>query len=160
MTDDLAQAARDVLDGVRYVSLGTSDEDGRPRVSPVFFVPRDHRRLYWVSYDDTHHSANIARDERVSGVVFDSTIPPGPDQRAVYVVGRAEEVPAGELDEHLPHAFDPGRRGGRSFSHDELTDPDDRLRLYVLHVETCEVHVRAGDPELGTGRDRRIPVRP
>jgi len=157
---NLNQLARDVLDGVRYVALGTTDEDGRPRVSPVFFVPRGYRDLYWVSYDDTHHSANIARDDRVSGVVFGSTVVPGPDTSAVYVVGRAGEVPADELDEHLPHAFDPEGRGGRSFSRAELTDPDDRLRLYVLHVEQCDVHVRAGDPELGTGRDRRITVRP
>lgn len=156
---DLDQLARDVLDAVRYVALGTIEEDGTPRVSPVYFVPHDYRTLYWVSYDDTHHSANIARDSRVSGVVFDSTVVPGPDTRAVYVVGPAREVPADELDEHLVHAFD-DTRGGRAFSRDELTDPDDRLRLYVLHVEQCEVHVRAGDPEIGTGKDRRIPVRP
>ena len=157
MDDHLDQLARDVLDGVRYVALGTTDEDGRPRVSPVYFVHRGYTELYWVSYDDTHHSANIARDDRVSGVVFDSTVLPGPDTRAVYVVGRAREVPVGELDEHLPYAFDDAR-GGRDFSREELTDTDDPIRLFVLHVEQCEVHVRAGDPELGTGRDRRIPV--
>lgn len=84
MTHDLGRQARDILDGVRYLALGTTDDDGRARVSPVFFVPRDHRDLYWVSYDDTHHSLNIARDARVSGVVFDSTVVPGPDTRAAY----------------------------------------------------------------------------
>ena len=156
---DLEQQAREVLDGVRYVALGTTDEDGRARVSPVYFVHRGYTDLYWVSYADTHHSANLARDDRVSGVVWDSTVPPGPDQRAVYVVGVAREVAAEELDEHLPHAFD-AARGGRAFTRDELTDPADPVRLYVLHVERCEVHVRAGDPELGTGRDRRIAVDP
>ena len=159
MDDHLDQMARDVLDDVRYVALGTTDEDGRPRVSPVYFVPHGYADLYWVSYDDTPHSANIARDDRVSGVVFDSTVVPGRDARAVYVVGRAREIPAHELAEHLPVAFDDAR-GGRDFGHAELSDPDDRIRLYVLHVEECEVHVRAGDPELGTGRDRRIPVHP
>jgi len=157
--DELAQQARDVLDSVRYVALGTIDEDGRPRVSPVYFTPHDYSSLYWVSYADTHHSANIARDERVSGVVFDSTLVPGRG-RAVYVAGRAREIPAGELDEHLPRAFDPDRRGGRAFTRAELTDPADPLRLYVLRVETCEVHVPAGHPTLGTGRDRRVAVDP
>jgi len=156
---DLDVVARDVLDGVRYVALGTVDEDGRPRVSPVYFVHHGYTDLYWVSYDDTHHSVNIARDGRVSGVVFDSTVAPGPDTRAVYVVGRARQMAADELDEHLGHAFDDAR-GGRAFTRDELTDPGDPIRLYVLHVERCDVHVRAGDPELGTGRDRRIPVDP
>jgi nitroimidazol reductase NimA-like FMN-containing flavoprotein (pyridoxamine 5'-phosphate oxidase superfamily) len=157
--DELARQAREVLDGVRYVALGTTDEDGWPRVSPVYFVHHEYADLYWVSYEDTHHSLNLRRDDRVSGVVFDSTVVPGPDTRAVYVVGRAREIGADELDEHLVLAFEESR-GGRSFTREELTDPADRLRLYVLHVERLDVHVRAGDPELGTGRDRRIPVSP
>lgn len=156
---DLDQLARDVLDSVRYVVLGTIDDDGRTRTSPVFFVPHGYERLYWVSYADTHHSRNLAREPRVGGVVFDSTLPP-PESAAVYVTGTARQVPSEDLAEHLPHAFDPERRGGRGFSAQELTDPDDPLRLWVLEVERCEVHVRAGHPTLGTGRDRRVEVDP
>jgi hypothetical protein len=155
---DLAQLAREVLDGVRYVVLGTVDPDGRTRTSPVYFTPSGYADLYWVSYADTHHSRNLARDDRVSGVVFDSTLPPG-ETGAVYVTGRARELAAGELDAHLPRAFDPERRGGRRFGAEELTDGDG-LRLWVLHVERWEVHVRAGDPAYGTGRDRRVEVDP
>ena len=36
---ELAAMARDVLDRIRYVVLGTIDEDGRTRTSPVYFVP-------------------------------------------------------------------------------------------------------------------------
>ncbi|MBJ7358308.1 pyridoxamine 5'-phosphate oxidase family protein [Nocardioides sp.] len=158
-THGLVAMARDVLDTVRYVVLGTVDEDGRPRTSPVYFTPHRYEDLYWVSHPDTHHSANLLRDDRLSGVVFDSTVVPGGAQRAVYVAGRARELPAAELDQHLPVAFDPAR-GGRSFSRDELTDPEDPLRLYVLHVDDWDVHVGAGHPTLGTGRDRRIPVDP
>jgi nitroimidazol reductase NimA-like FMN-containing flavoprotein (pyridoxamine 5'-phosphate oxidase superfamily) len=154
----LDELAREVLDTVRYVALGTIDPDGRPRVSPVYFTAHRYADLYWVSYADTHHSANLTRDGRVAGVVFDSSVAPGPDVRAVYVDGSAREIPADELDEHLPFAFDPERRGGRAFSRDELVDEADPLRLWVLHVERCEVHVGAGHPTLGTGRDRRIPV--
>ena len=113
---ELDQLAREVLDSVRYVVLSTIDEDGRTRTSPVYFTPHRYADLYWVSYADTHHSANLGRDDRVSGVVFDSSVPPGPGQHAVYVDGTAREIPADELDEHLPFAFDPERRGGRAFS--------------------------------------------
>ena len=154
---DLDQLARDVLDSIRYVVLGTVDEDGQTRTSPVYFTPHGYEDLYWVSYADTHHSHNVVRDSRVSGVVFDSSRPPG-ESRAVYVTGTAREVPAGELAEHLPKAFDE-RRGGRPFAVEELTG-DDTLRLWVLHVESWEVHVRAGHPTLGTGRDRRVAVDP
>jgi len=155
---DLAAMARDVLDGVRYVVLGTIDEDGLPRTSPVYFTPHRYEHLYWVSHPGTHHSHNLARGDRVSGVVFDSTVPPNAG-RAVYVTGTAREIPAHELEAHLPVAFDPERRGGRAFTLDELAGADD-LRLWVLDVESWEVHIGAGHPQLGTGRDRRVPVDP
>jgi nitroimidazol reductase NimA-like FMN-containing flavoprotein (pyridoxamine 5'-phosphate oxidase superfamily) len=154
----LAAEARDVLDRIRYVALGTIDEDGRPRTSPVYFVPHEYRDLYWVSDPASHHSRNLERDNRVSGVVFDSSPPPSPEARAVYVTGTASEVPAAELTQHLARAFDP-RRGGRTFAAEELTG-DAHLRLWVLHVDRCEVHIGARHPTLGTGTDRRMPVDP
>ena len=152
----LAAEARGVLDRIRYVALGTIDEDGRPRTSPVYFVPYAYRDLYWVSDPASHHSRNLERDNRVSGVVFDSSLPPSPDARAVYVTGTAREVPTAELTQHLARALDPAR-GGRTFTAEELTD-DARLRLWVLHVEGWEVHIGGRHPTLGTGTDRRIPV--
>lgn len=154
---DLTVMARDVLDRIRYVVLGTIDEDGRTRTSPVYFVPHGYEDLYWVSNPASHHSRNLARDDRLSGVVFDSTAPPG-DGRAVYVTGTAREIQADLLARHLPKAFDLDR-GGRSFSAEELTG-DAGLRLWMLHVDSWEVHIRGGHPTLGTGTDRRVPVDP
>ena len=155
---DLNQMARDVLDSVRYVVLGTIDDDGRTRTSPVYFTPHRYEDLYWVSHPGTHHSVNLHRDPRLSGVVFDSSRPPG-ETKAVYLTGAAREIHDDELDQHLPVAFDPDRRGGRRFEADELAGNAD-LRLWVLHVESWEVHIGAGHPTLGTGRDRRVPVDP
>lgn len=67
-TPDLAAMARDVLDGIRYVVLGTIDEDGRARTSPVYFVPHGYQDLYWVSNPASHHSRNLERDDRLSGI--------------------------------------------------------------------------------------------
>ncbi len=154
----LAAEARDVLDRIRYVVLGTIDEDGRTRTSPVYFVPHGYQDLYWVSNPASHHSHNLERDNRLSGVVFDSTVPPGPDTRAVYVTGTAGEIAPDVLAQHLPKAFDPDR-GARAFTAEELTGDAD-LRLWMLHVDTWEVHIRGGHPTLGTGTDRRSPVEP
>jgi general stress protein 26 len=155
---DLDQMARDVLDSVRYVVLGTIDEDGHTRTSPVYFTPHGYQDLYWVSDRSTHHSGNLHRDPRLSGVVFDSSRPPG-ETTAVYVTGVAREVPDDELAQRLPVAFDPERRGGRRFDTEEVTGDSD-LRLWVLRVATWEVHIGAGHPTLGTGKDRRVPVDP
>jgi hypothetical protein len=79
----LTATARNVMDRIRYVVLDTIDEDGCTRTSPVYFVPHRYRDLYWVSTPTSHHSHNLKRDNRLSAVIFDSTVPPGPDQQAV-----------------------------------------------------------------------------
>lgn len=91
-------------------------------------------------------------------MVFDSTVPPGPEQQAVYVTGRAQEIGPEDLAAHLPRAFRP-ERGGRAFAAEELTGTAD-LRLWRLAVHTWEVHVSASHPALGTGSDRRVRVDP
>jgi hypothetical protein len=154
----LVATARGVMDRIRYMVLGTIDEDGRPRTSPVYFVPHRYRDLYWVSNPTSHHSHNLNRDSRLSAVIFDSTVPPGPDQQAVYVAGAARVVQPTDLPEHLSRAFRP-ERGGRAFTAEELTGEAD-LRLWVLRVDRWEVHIGGGHPTLGTGTDRRLPVDP
>ncbi len=154
---DLDAMARRVLDQIRYVVLGTIDADGQARLSPVYFTAHGYADLYWVSHPACQHSANLARDDRVTGVVYDSTVAPG-DGRAVYVGGRAREIPADELDDHCPLAFDTAR-GGRAFAPEQLAGDAD-LRLWVLHVDSWEVHIPSGHPTLGTGRDRRVRVDP
>ena len=42
---------------------------------------------------------------------------------------------------------------------EELSGDAD-LRLWVLHVDSWEVHIRGSHPTLGTGTDRRMPVDP
>src|SRR4051812_48738602 len=116
---DLNAMAREVLDGVRYMVLGSVDPDGRPRVSPVYFTAHRYTDLYWVSHPQTQHSANLARDDRATGVVYDSTVEPGWRARAVFVGGRAREIADAELAERGAVAFDPDR-GGRAFAPEEL----------------------------------------
>jgi nitroimidazol reductase NimA-like FMN-containing flavoprotein (pyridoxamine 5'-phosphate oxidase superfamily) len=156
--DELADMARRVLDGNRYLVLGTVEDDGRPRLSPVYFVPARYRDLYWVSSPDARHSRNVRARPEVQIVVFDSSRPPGQGE-AVYIDATAQEVPAEELAHVLDEAFDPDTRGGRAFTVEELTGDGD-LRLYVATASTYEVHVRGGHPTHGTGIDRRLPTDP
>ena len=67
--------SRNVMDRIRYLVLGTIDEDGCTRTSPVYFVPHRYRDLHWVSIPTSHQSHNLKRDDRLSAVIFDSTVP-------------------------------------------------------------------------------------
>jgi len=43
---------------------------------------------------------------------------------------------------------------------EQMARDDADLRLWVLRVESWEVHIGAGHPTLGTGKDRRVAVDP
>jgi general stress protein 26 len=152
---ELEDMARRVLDENRYMVLGTVEEDGRPRLSPVYFTPARYRDLYWVSSPDAQHSRNVRARPEVQIVVFDSSSVPGRSE-AVYLSATAREVPERELPDVLGEAFDPDR-GARRFSADEVSGAGD-LRLYVATATAYDVHVRAGHPTYGTGLDRRVTI--
>src|SRR4051794_32128368 len=103
-TTDLAQRARLVLDSNRYLTLGTSEDDGRPRVSPVYFTHDGYRDIYWVSSPGSAHSHNVAARPDVAAVAFDSTAEVGQGS-AVYLTGPAAQVPDYELESACARAF-------------------------------------------------------
>ena len=82
--DDLGEMARHVIDTNRYLTIGTTEPDQRPRLSPVYFTHVDYRDFYWVSSPAAHHSMNIAAHPEIAIVIFDSTASIGQGQ-AVYV---------------------------------------------------------------------------
>src|SRR5262245_24713641 len=104
--DELRDMARRVLEGNRYMVLGTVEDDGSPRLSPVYFTPARYRDLYWVSSPDARHSQNVRARPEVQIVVFDSSSLPNRSE-AVYVAATAREVPAAELPDVVDEAFDP-----------------------------------------------------
>ncbi len=146
-----------MIDTNPYLVLGTVDEGGVPRVSPVFFGHDGYRDFYWVSSPAAVHSLNVEERPQVRAVVFDSTVRVG-RARAVYLTGRARRVPDTELSDRCRVAFR-GIVGGRPFAPEELTGAAD-LRLYLLPVDVWEVLVSGGHPTLGTGIDRRVEVHP
>jgi hypothetical protein len=147
---ELDERARQVIDSNRYLVLGTTEPDGRPRLSPVYFIHTDYRDFWWVSAPDAHHSANLAARPAVALVIYDSTVPVGAG-RAVYVTAEAAEMP--------PAAFESARGDGVSIPAEELTGDAD-LRLYRARASAHEIHVAGGDPAYGSGIDRRVPVTP
>ena len=151
--DELTQMARDVIDSNRYLVLGTSEDDGRPRVSPVYYDHVDYREFYWVSSPNAHHSHNVEARSEVSFVIFNSTLLPTQGNQAVYVDATVAQVPEAELGDHCARAFASVGPGTRAFDPEELSGDGD-LRLYLARATRHQVHVRGR--EHPSGVDARV----
>jgi Pyridoxamine 5'-phosphate oxidase len=158
LPDDLDAHARSVIDSNHYMTLGTTDADHHPRVSPVYFTHAGYRLFYWISSPDAHHSHNIAARPAVAIVIFDSTAPVG-EGTAVYIDATAARVPDDELPQRCAEAFATVGGGAVAFTPEQLSG-DAVLRLYCAEGTGFEVHVRGRDPRYGTGVDTRRPVHP
>jgi hypothetical protein len=154
---DLDALARRVIDANHYMTLGTLDPDGRPRLSPVYYTAARYTDFYWLSSPAAHHSGNVDARPGIEVVIFDSTAPVGAGE-AVYLSARARRVPDEELDAVVPEAFRT-TAGARRFEPHELRG-DAPLRLYVAHATSCEVHVPGRHPVHGRGLDARLPAHP
>jgi hypothetical protein len=98
MTDATRAAdARALIDRNQYLTLATSDADGRPWASPVWFAHEEYTEFLWVSRPDARHSLNIKARSAVGIVVFNSTVTPQA-ANAVYVEADACEAGADILD--------------------------------------------------------------
>jgi hypothetical protein len=154
---DLNARARRVIDSNRYMTLATIDPDGRPRVSPVYFTSARYADFYWISSPDAHHSRNVAARPGVEIVIFDSRAGVGAGE-AAYLSCTARMVADEDLEVACAEAF-PETPGAIPFGPDELSG-DAELRLFVAHLESCDVHVPGRDPIHGRGIDSRQPADP
>src|SRR5829696_2251904 len=118
---ELDAMARRVSEGNRYMTLGTVEPDGAPRLSPVYYTPARHTDFYWVSSPEARHSRNIAVRPQVRIVIFDSTAPIG-EGEAVYLSALARSVGADELERVRGEAFR-ACGGARAFAPEELREP-------------------------------------
>jgi general stress protein 26 len=159
MTHDetLDAMARDVIDANHYMTLATTQPDGAPRASPVYYTPARYTDFYWVSSPDAQHSRNLTDRPEIEIVIFDSSVPVS-RTAAVYLGAQARAIEDDELATITQEAFRT-TAGARAFARVELQGKAP-LRLYVAHTTECEVHV-AGRHELNpTGIDVRLPANP
>jgi hypothetical protein len=146
-----------VIDANHYLTLATRDADGRPRLSPVYYTAARYTDFYWISSPQAHHSRNLTERPDVEIVIFNSTASVGEGQ-AVYLAATARAIRDDGLEAVCPEAFRT-TAGARRFEPDELRDGAP-LRLYVAHLNSCEVHVPGRDPIHGRGEDTRQPADP
>jgi len=148
--EEPAREAAEIVEGNRYMVLGTADGDGVPWVSPVYFAADGLRRFLWVSKPGARHSRNLAGRAEVSIVVFDSSVPIG-QGRGLYMTGVAREAAAEELIESIEvFSRQVQEHGGAAWVVDDV-GPSSRHRLYRADVDH---HWVLDD------RDERVPFSP
>jgi uncharacterized protein YhbP (UPF0306 family) len=145
---DLGAIARAIIDSNMYMTLGTADENGRPWVSPVYYVPEGYVDFYWVSSPEAKHSRNLAARPEVSIVVFDSRTPVGSGQ-GVYMSAVAEELMGDDIERGIAVFSRRSEAHGAGEWNLEDVRPPARHRLYRA---TASEHFVL-DPQ-----DRRMPV--
>jgi nitroimidazol reductase NimA-like FMN-containing flavoprotein (pyridoxamine 5'-phosphate oxidase superfamily) len=82
------ERARRLIDQNSHMVIATTDLEGTPWVSPVFYVADDSYDLYWTSAAAARHSANIRESGAVAIVIFETE----PEVDAVYLAGHAVEL--------------------------------------------------------------------
>ena len=154
MTQELQAAAKEIVDSVFYMTLGTADESGRPWVSPVYFSSADYREFYWVSSPEARHSKNIAIRPLISIVIFDSRTPIGMGQ-AVYISAIAKQVEDSDLVRCLSiyngRFQNPSEHGARTIMLDQVSGTGS-YRLYCATAHESWMLDRESHP------DRRVSV--
>jgi nitroimidazol reductase NimA-like FMN-containing flavoprotein (pyridoxamine 5'-phosphate oxidase superfamily) len=129
---NLGELLQSIVDGNRFMALGTADASGAPWVSPVWYAPLSGREYVWVSRPGTRHSRNIAERPQVAIAIYDSHRPG--TWAAVYLVAVAEELDEDEVEAAL-EAFNrrSEAQGLRAWSRAEVAAPAE-FRLYRATV--------------------------
>ena len=134
------RTAQTILAATIYMHLGTVDEDGCARVTPVFFAATDdHRELVWVSDPASRHSRNLAHRPGVHIVVMDTHIPLEREGYGVYVDALADQPQEEDLERGAALLSARSEAlGGRTWTRERVTG-DARMRLYRATVQAIEV---------------------
>lgn len=127
-----------LLAAIRYMTLATADEEGRPWSSPVWFAAPTPSELLWVSDPNARHSRNIAARPEVAIVVFDSTVPENAGW-GLYMEATAAETDTADVERFHP-----------DWTIEKVTAPA-KHRLYAARVQRWWVLDE---------HDERVEVRP
>jgi uncharacterized protein YhbP (UPF0306 family) len=90
MDMDDAARARQLVDATAHMTLATADASGKPWSCPVYFAHDQAFALYWVSFRQTVHSANIRVRPQVGISILGE--PPEHEGQGVYFDALATEL--------------------------------------------------------------------
>ena len=152
---DLLEMAQRVVETNRYMTLGTVEPDGTPRLSPVRFVADGIQDLNWASAHLAQHSLNLAIRPAIQVVIYNSAAE-NDQGEGVYLGATAKAVTAESIESTLARLT--ARLGTAQGPAPSDFRGESPMRLYHAEVLSCEVHVSRFHPILGTGVDLRRSV--
>src|SRR3990167_9578228 len=102
MSKDLSKQAKEIIARINYITIASVTPDSKPWNSPVFSAYDDDYNFYWGTHKDSQKAKNIAANENVFLVIYDSTVPPGTGE-GVFVQAKARQL--SDPDE-IQHAYE------------------------------------------------------
>lgn len=82
------ERAKEIISKIIYITIATASKDGQPWNTPVYSAFDENFNFYWSSWKENQHSKNIAENNNVFIVIYDSTVPEGTGE-GVYVKAKA-----------------------------------------------------------------------
>lgn len=85
---DHSKRVKEIIKEILYITIATCSKDGQPWNSPVYSAYDDNYNFYWASWKENHHSKNIAENNRIFIVIYDSKAKEGTGE-GVYILAKA-----------------------------------------------------------------------
>ncbi|HVI21225.1 MAG TPA: pyridoxamine 5'-phosphate oxidase family protein [Bacillus sp. (in: firmicutes)] len=91
MYEQLSKRAKEIIEKILYITIATASKDGTPWNSPAYSAFDQDYNFYWASDQNGQHSKNIAENDNVFIVIYDSTVPEGTG-KGVYIQAKAYKL--------------------------------------------------------------------
>jgi nitroimidazol reductase NimA-like FMN-containing flavoprotein (pyridoxamine 5'-phosphate oxidase superfamily) len=85
---DHNERAKEIIKEILYITIATTSREGQPWNSPVYSAFDESYNFYWASDQNGQHSKNIAENNKIFIVIYDSTVPEGTGE-GVYMQANA-----------------------------------------------------------------------
>lgn len=144
-----------ILENTQYATIATSNAEGKPWNTPVFFAYDEDGCIYWSSHPESVHSKNIAANPRAFIVVYNSKAAEG-EGVGLYVDSTVEMlIDASRISTALTTL---GKRRGRSFEYPEKFIGEGPQRIYKATPQKMWLNNAVKDADGDFIRDYRDEV--
>ncbi|MBC7836535.1 pyridoxamine 5'-phosphate oxidase family protein [Acetobacteraceae bacterium] len=106
-----AERAKEIISKIIYMTIASVSKDGQPWNTPVYCAFDEVYNFYWASWKENQHSKNIAENQDIFIVIYDSAAPEGTGE-GVYIKAKAQALTdPKDIEQAAKYTF--GRKGGK-----------------------------------------------